>query len=123
MLFDNYLHKAHGYGPLRMQEQQARDWANLIGYNRDPAWQFPALRCFLPSHNGIIGPDGTVEYDGLHYADELLSYWPGHPVTLRRSESSEAMAWVYLDGEVLCQAMARELRRQDGSYRPNRPRR
>ena len=81
----------------------------------------PALRQLLPVHPGTIDADGAVEFDGLHYEDDLLKYWPGHRVQLRRSEQAEATAWVYLDGEVLCQAMARELRRKDGTHRPNRP--
>jgi len=121
VLFDNYLDKVQGYGPLRTQEHQDREFVSLVGYNRDPAWQFPALRDFLPLRPGRIAQDGSVEYDGLHYEDELLTYWPDQPVTLRRSETAEALAWVYLDGEMLCPAMARELRRQDGSFRPNRP--
>jgi len=47
-LFDTYLHNIRGYGPLRSREDN--DWvsAHLVGYNRDPAWQFPALRGLLP---------------------------------------------------------------------------
>lgn len=121
-VFDNYLSKRYGYGPRTAQRQRDRDFMHLIGYNRDPAEQLAALREFLPLQPGVITEDGVVEYDGLHYADELLTYWIDHPVTLRRSESAEAVAWVYLDDEMLCQAMARELKRKDGSYRPNRPR-
>jgi hypothetical protein len=51
----------------------------------------------------------------------LLEYWAGAPVTFRRSEHMEALIWVYLDGDLLSQAMARELQRRDGSYRLNRP--
>lgn len=119
-LFDNYLEKRHGYGPLKSQSWKRADFAHLVGYNADPAWQFSALRHFLPAHAGIIR-DGAVQYDGLHYEDELLVYWPDQPVTLRRSEVEESTTWVYLADEILCQAMARELRRKDGSYRPSRP--
>ncbi|MBU0492758.1 MAG: hypothetical protein KKA73_22315 [Chloroflexi bacterium] len=122
-LFDNYLDKMQGYGPRRIQERQGREFVALVGYNRDPAWQFPALRDFLPLRPGRIAQDGSVEYDGLHYEDALLTYWLDRPVMLRQSEMSEALAWIYLDGEMLGQAGARELRRQDGSYRPHRPRR
>jgi hypothetical protein len=122
MLFDTYLYRISGYSPLRVREQQTREFAHLTGYNRDPAWQFPALRWLLPPHPGVIAPDGAVVLDGLHYTDRneenLLTYWSGHQVTLRRSENMESAAWVYLDGEILGVAMARELRRQDGSYRP-----
>ncbi len=122
VLFDNYLSKRYGYGPLTAQRYRDRECMSLIGYSRDPAGQLAALREFLPLHPGVIAEDGAVEYDGLHYADELLTYWIDHPVTLRRSESAEAVSWVYLEGEMLCQVMARELKRKDGSYRPNRPR-
>jgi hypothetical protein len=119
--FDSYLHKAYGYSPLRVREERDREFSNLVGYNRDPAWQCPALRSFLPLHNGSISQDGTLRYDDLHYADGLLTYWVGAPVTFRRSEQMEALIWVYLEGDLLCQALARELRRSDGSYRPSRP--
>lgn len=121
MLFDTYLYRICGYSPLRVREQQTRKFAGLTGYNRDPTWQFPALRWLLPEHRGVIEPDGTVVFDGLHYVDRyeenLLVYWPGHQVTLRRSEYAESAAWIYLDGEILGLAKARELRRNDGSYR------
>jgi hypothetical protein len=116
-LLDAYLHRAHRYGPLRELEQRARAYAPLLGYNRDPAWQFPLLREFLPPAESSVTAEGAVTYDGLHYTHELLSYWGEHQVTIRRSEYAESTAWVYLDGEVLCQAQARELRRRDGSYR------
>jgi hypothetical protein len=82
-----------------------------------------ATRSFLPLHNGMISHDGAVPFDGLHYTDELLLHWAGSSVTFRRSEQTEALIWVYLQDSVLCQAMARELRRRDGSYRPQRPER
>jgi hypothetical protein len=121
MIFDNYLQKVHGYGPMLERKYRDRDFTHLIGYNRDPAWQFPALRQFLPQRSGLIDQAGAVEYNNLHYEDELLAYWPGNQVALRRSQKAEAVAWIYLDEEILCQATARELRRKDGSYRPNRP--
>lgn len=121
LVFDNYLQKIHRYGPVDRWQDQGREFAQLIGYNRDPAWQFPALRELLPRQAGYIAADGTVAYDGLHYEDPLLAYWPGQPVTLRISEQAEATAWIYLDEDILCQATAQELRRKDGSYRLNRP--
>lgn len=116
-LLDTYLARAHGYSPLRESERHARELRSLVGYNQDPAWQFPLLREFLPAVASGVAEEGTVAYDGLHYAHELLSYWPGHPATVRRSAHMEAAAWIYLDGEILCLAYARELRRRDGSYR------
>jgi len=51
-----------------------------------------------------------------------MMLFPGTPVTLRCSEQSEAIAWIYLNGEILCEAKARELRRPDGTYRARLPR-
>lgn len=119
--FDTYLHKVHGHSPLREREERDREHHSLVGYNRDPAWQCPALRHFLPLYGGMIARDGAIPFDGLHYADDLLAYWPGAAVTFRRSEHTEAFIWVYLDGDMLCAALARELRRRDGSYRLRRP--
>lgn len=119
-VFDNYLHRIHGYGPKRARADLSREYSSLIGYNRDPTWQFPALRQLLPEHEGVISPQGAVEYDRLHYEDPLLKYWPGERVSLRQSEHTEANAWIYLDNDILCLAGARELRRSDGTYRLKR---
>jgi hypothetical protein len=118
--FDSYLQKVYGASPLRRREQLDREFGQRVGYGSDPAWLFPALRNLLPERAGYI-QDGTVSYDGLRYEDDLLSHWSGSSITLRRSAHTEACIWVYLHGEILCQAMARELRRLDGSYRPHRP--
>jgi len=118
--FDTYLHKVYGYSPLRSREKRDREYHHLVGYNRDPAWQCPALRHFLPLYSGSIARDGTIPFDGLNYADDLLAYWVGATVTFRRSEQAEALIWVCLDGHMLCAALARELRRRDGSYRAQR---
>lgn len=122
LTFDTYLHRVHGFGPLRTQRQRDREFAGLLGYNRDPAWQLPALRSLLPAHQSMINSEGKIEFDGLHFEDELLTLFPNTPVTLRQSEHSEATAWIYLDGEILCEAKARELRRPDGTYRTRLPR-
>jgi hypothetical protein len=116
-LLDTYLNKTYGYGPLRIREQRARSYTPLVGYNQDPAWQFPLLREFLPLAQSSITDEEVAQFDGLHYAHELFSYWRGFHVTIRRSEYMEAAAWIYVDGEILCQAHAQELRRRDGSYR------
>jgi hypothetical protein len=107
-LFDNYLHRVHGHGPLRWKEEREQMWAHLIEYSRDPAWQFPALRSLLPAGKGHIAEDGTVEYEGLHYANSLLGYWLGRQVTVKQSEHDRTRSWIYLDGDVLCWAKARE---------------
>ena len=123
LLFDTYLAKSYHYGPLREQRQREHEYARLVGYGQDPAWQFPLLRVFLPSCMSEITSDGVIAYNGLHYSHEFLSYWRGHSVVLRCPFETEAMIWVYLDGDILCQAYARELRRHDGTYRSVRPER
>ncbi len=117
ILLDTYLYKMHGHGPIREQQEDQQRYADRVGYNRDPAEQFPLLRSLLPLHSGRIDREGSIIYDGLHYRDEVLLYWPNHLVTMRQSSYSKAKLWVYLDGEILCQAMAQEWRRFDGSYR------
>jgi hypothetical protein len=119
ILFDTHLAKIHGFGPRRTQQEQMRKYRDLNGYNQDPASQFPALRYFLPPHREAVAAGGEVEYDGLHYEDDLLKNCVGQEVALRQSEESEAVAWVYLEEEILCRAVARELRR-DGGYRSKR---
>ncbi len=117
LVFESVLNRVFGTSPQRAREEHERALGRLTGYSQDPALLFPALRAFLPAHPAMIGDDGEVAFDGLHYTNSLLSYWPGSSVTVRRSEQTEAVLWVYLEGEILCQAMARELARRDGSYR------
>lgn len=122
-IFDTYLARCFGYGPLREAAERRRALNRAVGYSTDPAALLPQLRNFLPLRAAAIGNDDAVEYDGMHYVHQLLRYFPDHEVGIRISPTSEAISWVYLDGDVLCQAMAQELRRKDGTYRPNRPRR
>lgn len=119
--FDNYLSKIYGYGPIIDTIEREHQYAHLIGYNRDPAWLFPALRILLPSQTGVVAHDGSVACDGMHFEDDILSYWIGQSVTVRRSLHNDASAYISVDGEILCLAMARELRRSDGSYRMHLP--
>jgi hypothetical protein len=121
LTFDTYLHRLHGFGPLRTRRQKNYEFAHLLGYNRDPAWQLSALRSLLPIHHATIEATGDVVLEGLHFDDNLLMLFPGMPVTVRYSEESEATAWVYLNSEILCEAKARELRRPDGTYRTRLP--
>jgi hypothetical protein len=116
-IFDAYLNKRCGSGPLREQKQRDEQFASLSGYQYDPAWQFPLLRLLLPAHSCTITAEGTILYGELHYTHELLIHWSGATVIIRRSASTEATIWVYLDQAILCQAYAQELRRRDGSYR------
>jgi len=120
-VFDSALNRAYGTSPLRARKEADHRFGRLTGYRRDPAGLVPALRALLPLHDASISQEGEVLYDGLHYADDLLANFPGSQVSVQRSEQTEAAIWVYLDGEILCQAMARELARRDGSYRSHRP--
>lgn len=119
VLFESALNSAYGTSPLRTREEHESSNIRLHGYMTDPAWLFPALHTLLPAIPARISQDGTVTCHGLHYADELLAYWPHAPVIVRPSAWTEAVAWIYLDGEILCQAQARELMRRDGSALPH----
>jgi hypothetical protein len=119
--FDTYLFRMYGYSPMREAQKRRHDWRRLDGFNRDPASVFALLRHFLPEHQAII-ENGAVSLHGLHYEHPLLHFWPGKQVSVRVSQEAESRCWVYLDGEVLCEARARELRRLDGTYRDNRVR-
>jgi hypothetical protein len=121
VVFESALNRAYGTSPLRTREEADHRFGRLTGYQSDPASFVPALRALLPLHDSSISQEGEVLYDGLHYTDDLLSNFAGSHVAVRRSEQTEAAIWVYLDGQVLCQAMARELARRDGSYRSHRP--
>jgi hypothetical protein len=120
LVFESVLNRVFGTSPQRAREEREHTLSHLVGYARDPADLFPALRAFLPAHAAMIGQGGEVAFDGLHYVDRVLSYWTGSPVEVRRSEQIEAVLWVYLQGEILCRARARELARRDGSYRAAR---
>jgi hypothetical protein len=120
-IFDTYLHRIHGYGPHTLEKREAFENARLTGYNQDPSWQFPALRCLLPAQGSMVADDGSVECAGVHFENELLPYWIGESVTVRRSLHNQAAAYIYVNDDVLCLGMARELRRRDGSYRTKLP--
>jgi len=121
LAFDSALNRAYGESPLRTREQAHHRFRHLTGYQSDPASLVPGIRALLPSHEAEILQEGEVFFDGLHYVDELLSYFPGSPIEVVPSLQTEAAVWVFLDGEILTQAMARELARRDGSYRSHRP--
>ncbi len=120
LVFESLLKQIFGMSPMRTHEEHEHDFGRLVGYSQDPAQVFPALRAFLPEYSAVIDEDGVVAFDGLHYTEDLLTYWPGSRITVKRSEHTEAVLWIYLGGEILCQAMARELARRDGSYRATR---
>lgn len=116
---DNTLFRLQGYGPKRLKAEKLRSYSALRGYSRDPALAFPEIRRLLPPYSGKV-ENGAVAYNGRHYAAELLALWPDYTVQIRRSAESEARTWIYLDDEILCEANAIELRRQDGTYRQQR---
>lgn len=115
-IFDTYLRKIHGFGPLAATQQKDQDYSHLIFYNREPAHLVPLLRPLLPLFNGRI-IEGTIEQLGMHYEDELFKYFPDTEVTLRISPYNQSIAWVYLDEEILCMARPKELRQMNGDYR------
>jgi hypothetical protein len=120
IVFDSYLNSRYGTSPLRAREYANYSFRHLIGYTSDPAALVPGLRTLLTPQKAEISQAGDILYDGLHYVHDLLALFPERSVLIRRSESTEAVIWVYLESDILCQAMARELARHDGSYRSQR---
>jgi len=115
-ILDSFLERIHGYGPIREGERRDEAFAQAQGYNQDPAALFPLLRALLPERKGMITDDGLVIDGYLRYADQLLHLWPRTQVTLRHSAHSTNIAWIFLEGEILCQAKG--LRRvRDGGTR------
>ena len=112
-LFDSYVYRVTGSSPWHSKEEGEYLYRNRLGYMRDPAWQCPALRHFLPLHAASISRDGVICVDGTQYADDLLTYWSEASVMIRQSERRAESLWVYLDGSLLCQAMAREHQRDN----------
>lgn len=119
LIFDRSLFSIQGTEPRRTKEERLQQFADLRGYSQDPASMLPALRWLLPEVRAVAA-NGSIPHRGLHYAHELLALWPGRTAQLRLSAESEARAWAYFGDEILCEALALELRRKDGSYRTNR---
>lgn len=103
-ILDSFLARMHGYGPVREGERRDEAFAQAQGYNQDPATLFPLLRELLPERKGMITDDGLVIDGYLRYTDALLRFWPRAQVTLRHSAHSTNRAWIFLEGEILCQA-------------------
>ena len=64
-----------------------------------------------------------MEWQGLHYRDsdnenDVLRYFPQASVMIRPSPLTEATILVYWKEDILCYAIADELRHRDGTYRP-----
>lgn len=119
LVFDRSLFSIQGTEPKRAKEAKLQQFSNLRGYSQDPASMLPALRWLLPVIDTEV-VNGSMLHRDLHYTHDLLQLWPGRLAQLRVSAESEARAWVYFGNEVVCEAFAVELRRKDGSYRPNR---
>lgn len=113
LLLNTYLDRHSPSGPLSVLEKQQQHYGHLLGYQREPAWQFSLLRALLPQRQGTITENGLLLFQKLHYQNPLLSYWPRRAVTFRLSPHSDALIWIYLEGEILCQAHARERFWQD----------
>ncbi len=113
-ILDSFLERIHGYGPVREGKRRDEAFAHAQGYNQDPAALFPLLRALLPEREGIITEDGLVIDGYLRYTDQLLRFWPRTQVTLRHSAHSTNIAWIFLEGEILCQAKGlRQVRDRD----------
>jgi hypothetical protein len=116
-ILDSFLDRIHGYGPMREGERREAAFAHAQGYNQDPAALFPLLRALLPERKGTITVDGLVIDGYLRYADQLLRPWPCTQVTLRHSAHSTNIAWIFLEGEILCQARGLRQMRDEGRRR------
>ncbi len=114
-ILDSFLERIHGYGPIRVGKRRDEAFAQAQGYNQDPAALFPLLRALLPERKGMITDDGLVIDGYLRYADQLLHLWPRTQVTLRHSAHSTNIAWIFLEGEILCQAKGLRRVRDGGS--------
>ena len=114
-ILDSFLERIHGYGPVREGKRHDEAFAHAQGYNQDPAALFPLLRALLPEREGIITEDRLVIDGYLRYTDELLRFWPRAQVTLLHSAYSPNMAWIFLEGEILCQAKGLRQVRDGGS--------
>ncbi len=104
LILDNYLEKRHGYGPRITREDTNFAFRHRHGYNKDPALVLPPLRHLLPTSGARVAVDGTISIDGQAYYDPLLTYYPGQDIKVRRALHDSSCAYVYLDGDILCQA-------------------
>lgn len=116
LLLEAYLTRHAPPGPLHLQEDRLRHYGQALSYQRDPAWSFPFLRALLPERRATISKEGTLVFHRLHYDHPLLLQWPDTEVTIRFSPASDGLVWVYLEGDILCQAAARECRSQVERY-------
>lgn len=105
LVFDNYLYRKFESSPLLDEEDRGRDFSGLVGYNRDPLWQFPALRALFLAEIRTVGVGARIRLGSWHYTDPLLALWQGQEVKVLESPSNSDSIWVYdLDGDVICKA-------------------
>ena len=64
----------------------------------------PSLRWLLPTYDATLDEIASVTVAGRRYHDVLLGYWHGAQVTARVSRHDPEIAYIYLDGEILCVA-------------------
>lgn len=121
LLCEAYLARQVSPSPSRVQEQRDRQYGHQLAYQRDASWQVPILRALLPSRQASVNAEGTLLFQGLPYWHPLLGYWPAASVTVRLSPASDALLWVYLEGEIVCQAFVRERHSQVERYQALHP--
>ena len=121
---ERYIRLQWGSSPSQEREQHDNEFRDLIGYNRDPVEVFPNLLQLLPVRDAVIDETGCLAYDSLHYNSPFSVFWKGQKVQLHQAREAEGYGWIKQnENGVLCQVTARELIRQDGTIRPNRPQR
>lgn len=104
-ILDNYLDRFHGLGPALVEAKSNFLYSHSIGYNRDPLWQFPALRLLFDFECTQVDAKGYISLGHLKYTDPLLTLWADQPVKIIVSPSDRSRIWVYDEnGSVICQA-------------------
>lgn len=107
LILDNYLYRKFNYAPMLTKKDMDHSSRGLMGYSRDPLWQFPALRILFDKVSAVVGKNGMIAVGRWVYQDELLNLWTEQSVDILVSPSDAHSAWVFdLTGEVICQALA-----------------
>ncbi len=102
LILDNYLYRSFGYGPRREQKDNDARFERLSGYNRDPLWQFPALRNLMPEVASEITTSGIAPYRRLKFRSKILQLFVGERVNIVQAPGWQQTAWIYnLDGEII----------------------
>jgi hypothetical protein len=116
-IFGNFLKNKMKFSPIKEILKKNHEFRKLTGFNYDPASIFPELRNLLPVYPASISQKGEINFQNLHYENEILNFWPDTLVSIRASEETDTTIWVYLPSGILCVAKARERRRSNGKYR------